>query len=63
MADYPKVIAYISPRNKARLKAASTLLGKPEWRLLEESFETYWKSLSPKDRKLADEMVRRMVKR
>ena len=63
VADYPKVTAYISPHNKARLKAASTLLGVPEWRLLEQSFETYWKSLSAKDRKLANEMVKRMAER
>jgi len=61
VADYPKVTAYISPRNKARLKATSTLLGVPEWRLLEQSFETYWKSLSRKDRELTDVLARRMV--
>jgi len=61
VADYPKITSYITPRNKARLKAASTLMGVPEWRLLEQSFETYWKSLPAKDRKLADAMVKRMV--
>ena len=40
------------------MRAVAQVLGRPEWRIVGEAFEAYWKTVPPRDRKLALALVK-----
>ncbi len=50
VSDYSRTTVWLPPATKATLGALSRLLGKPQWRIIVDSLESYETTLDPADK-------------
>ena len=57
--DYPQLSIRLPEEVKAKLQALSLVSGRPQWRLITESIECFFRERSEKERRMVDELVGR----
>lgn len=57
--DYPQLSIRLPEEVKAKLHALSLISGRPQWRLITESIECFFRERSEKERRMVDELVGR----
>jgi len=57
--DYPQLSIRLPGEVKAKLQALSLVSGRPQWRLITESIECFFRERSEKERRMVDELVGR----
>jgi predicted transcriptional regulator len=57
--DYPQMSVRLPPDIKARLNALSTVLGRPQWRIISAAIMCYDRELSSEDRRTVDSLLQR----
>ena len=57
--DYPQLSIRLPGEVKAKLQALSLVSGRPQWRLITESIECFFRERSDKERRMVDELVGR----
>jgi hypothetical protein len=57
--DYPQLSIRLPEEVKAKLHALSLVSGRPQWRLITESIECFFRERSEKERRMVDELVGR----
>jgi hypothetical protein len=61
--DYPQLSIRLPEETKAKLQALSLISGRPQWRLITESIECFFRERSEKERRMVDELVGRSRER
>jgi predicted DNA-binding protein len=59
VVDYPQVSVRLPPEMKAKLQALSRVRRRPQWRVLAEAIECYYKEHSAGERRSVDQLMRR----
>jgi hypothetical protein len=59
VSDYPQVSVRVPPDMKLKLNALSTLLSRPQWRIMFESIECFIRSLPESEQRLVQELISR----
>jgi len=50
VSDYSRTTVWLPPATKATLEGMSRLLGRPQWRIIVDSLESYETTLNPADK-------------
>ena len=57
--DYPQLSIRLPADIKAKLQALSLVSSRPQWRIITEAIECYWRERSESERRMVDELVGR----
>jgi len=57
--DYPQLSIRLPGDIKAKLQALSMVSSRPQWRIITEAIECYWRERSESERRMVDELVGR----
>ena len=57
--DYPQLSIRLPGDIKAKLQALSLVSSRPQWRIITEAIECYWRQRSDSERRMVDELVGR----
>src|SRR3954463_15918097 len=57
--DYPQLSIRLPGDVKAKLQALSLVSSRPQWRIITDAIECYWRDSSHSERRMVDELVGR----
>jgi hypothetical protein len=57
--DYPQLSIRLPGDVKAKLQALSLVSSRPQWRIITEAIDCYWRDRSEAERRMVDELVGR----
>src|SRR3954447_2992104 len=57
--DYPQLSIRLPGDVKAKLQALSLVSSRPQWRIITEAIECYWRNRTESERRMVEELVGR----
>jgi predicted DNA-binding protein len=57
--DYPQLSIRVPAETKLKVQAMSLVKAQPQWRLISDAIEKYFRQQSPEDQRLVEDLLRR----